>query len=617
MNCKQLLREVVPFSKLPDPVIHHICETSKSETFEKGSYIFQENQPFNGFLMVIAKGLVELKIEGSKEVILGYRGEGDLLGEDAFVTKNTYKYNALCVEETKILKIPSELLDQIGEKYPQFFSHIAELLSKRLEVFYRESQELSKTKYIPSFFKRRIGEIVRYRRPIFVAEDTSIRDVAKTMADKKVSAVLVRSSKGLTGIITEKDIVVKHVAEQKGKVARDIMSKQIVKKSPQDLCYEAALDMIKNRIRHIVVEDEDKIVSILNIMDLIEHETTTYINILTEISEAESIEEISYHEKQIVNLSEILLENNLSAAEICNIITQINDEATRKVIEIAIKEEGDPPCNFCFLVLGSHGRKEQTIRTDQDNAIIYADPEAAEYFKKLSKRVTNYLERVGFDRCPAQVMASNPQWRGTREQWSEKLHDLFVNPVPEKILRFSIIFDNRIIFGDKTLESEFYAIFKEGVQEHPGFIARLGKIASAKKPPIGLFGNFIVEKSGEHKNELDIKLRATLPIVECVRVLALIHDIRKPNTFERVEELKNKGVIPVSLAEEIRFAYDFILKLRLRNHIELVKQGKPPHNYINPKKLSGIERKILKECFATIYKLQKETYNQAGSFYVV
>ncbi len=617
MKCRELLRESLPFSRLPDAVLAHICETSRRESFEKGAYIFREKEKFKGVLMVVARGLVELNIERDKEIILGYRGEGDLLGEDAFVSGSPYRYNALCVEETDVLVLPAELLQQVGQKHPHFYSQIASLLSKRLEAFYRESQELSEAKYVPSFFKKRIGEVVRYRKPVFADENSPVKEVARLMERHKSSAVLVRGKNGLSGIITEHDIVAKHVAQGMGRTAGEIMSTSIVKKGPYDLCYEAAMEMIKNRIKHIVVEDNERIVGILNIMDLIEHETTTYINVLTEISEAESVEEIAYHEKQLTGLVETFLENNMEATEICNIITHINDEATRRAIELSIREVGEPPCNFCFLVLGSHGRKEQTIRTDQDNALIYTDEGAAPYFEALSEKITDALEKIGFSRCPAGVMASNREWRGSRGEWEKKLHTLFVNPIPEKILKFSIIFDNRIIYGDKTLESEFYEIFKEGTKEHPGFIARLGKIASDKKPPIGLFGNFIVEKSGEHKNELDIKLRATLPIVESVRVLALIHNIRKANTFERVEELKNKGAIPETLAEEVRFAYDFILKLRLKNHLELIKAGKSPHNYINPKRLSSIERKILKECFATIYKLQRETFSQAGSMYVV
>ena len=617
MSCRDILKQTLPFSKLPDAVLAHICETSRQRAYKKGEYIFQEQEDFKETLMIVAKGLVELNIKREREIILGYRGEGDLLGEDSFVSKKPYRYNALCVEDTEVICIPSELLEQIGSKYPAFYSYLASLLSKRLEIFYREAQGISESEHIPSFFRRKIGEVIRYRKPIFAEEHTPIKDIAKLMADEKTTAVLVGNNTSITGIITEHDIVAKYVAKGIGSTAKDIMSTAVIRKSPQDLCYEAAIEMIRNKIKHIVIEDEGKIVGILNILDLVEHETLTYISVLTEISEAKSIEEVSYHEKQVVDLAKTFLENNLSSMEICDIITHINDEATRKVIELCIEELGEPPCNFCFLVLGSHGRKEQTIRTDQDNAIIYTCPNEAEYFEKLGEKISNALEKVGFAKCPANVMASNPEWRGDKETWRQRLYNLFINPVPEKILKFSIIFDNRVIYGDESIEDEFYQIIKEGTKEHPGFIARLGKIASDKKPPIGLFGNFIVEKSGEHKNEIDIKLRATLPIVECVRVLALIHGIRKTNTFERINELKNKGALSSSLADEITFAYDFILRLRLRNHIELINHNKPPHNYINPKKLSSIERKLLKECFATIYKLQKETLNQAGGIYVV
>ena len=285
MRCLDLLRQTIPFSKLPEGVIKHVCEVSSRSSFSKGDYIFREQDEFKGCLMVVASGLVELNIKKDREIILGYRGEGDLLGEDAFVSKKPYRYNAVCIEDAQVLFVPADVLEQVGRKYPEVYSSIASLLSHRLEVFYRETQELPDSRHIPSFFKKRIGEVFRYRRPVFVKEDDSVKDVAVKMVENSATAVLVKGKRELAGIITEHDVVV-HVARGEGEKAGDIMSRNVIKKSPQDLCYEAAIEMIRNRIKHIVVEDEGKIVGILNILDLMEHETFTYINVLTEISEA-------------------------------------------------------------------------------------------------------------------------------------------------------------------------------------------------------------------------------------------------------------------------------------------------------------------------------------------
>ncbi len=619
MGCYEFLREVAPFSSLPETEILKICNFSKRESYRKGEYIFTAGDKNFEALIVIEKGLVELNVKkGERQVIIGYRGEGEFIGEDVYFSKKPYSYNAYCVEDTTVFVIPKELLDKISDSFPVIYAHIAKLLTKRLEMLSREAEEITEAKRAPAFFKRKISEALKKKEVVFVKPETHVEEIAKLMDDKDIEAVVVKDN-GVTGIISEKDIVRRFIARRLGETASHIMTPDPIRVGLQELCYKAAVNMVRNKIRHVLVEDNGRIVGMLEILDLLEDETLTFINLFEGISSSKDIETLSHQASKVEGLVEFLLDTGFSAEEICEIITELNDEIFRRTIKLTIDEIGEAPVKFSFLVFGSHGRKEQTLKTDQDNAIIYdgEGDKVESWMGVFSNKVVENLVKVGFPRCPGDMMVSNPYWRGNLLQWKERMYNLFLNPVPEKILKFSVFYDHRTIWGDLFFEDSLRKIIYEGIKDHPGFLARFAKIAAERKPPIGLFGRFIVEKSGEHKNELDVKGRGCLPITECIKVLSLLHRIDKTSTFERIRELKNKGALSEELAEEALFSYDFLLKLRIRNHIRLYKEGVELHNYINPEHLSSVERKLLKESFAVIYKLQREVLNRAEAVYVV
>lgn len=611
------LKKTYPFSEIREEDLMTLLENSEYKRLVKGEFVFTEGENFKGVLFIVASGLVELFVyKGEKKVLLGYRGEGEIFGEDSFFTGDSYRYNAVCIEPTELVLLNKAVFESIIEKYGEVGSYIAALLSKRLEAFYNE---LKKELELPlaSPFLKRVSDIFRYRKSVFVDRKTTVWDIARIMDNEKITSVLVGSEDSLCGIVTERDLVVRFLARREGDRAEDIMTHHVLKTTLGRYCYEVLVDMVKNNIRHIVVEDNGKVLGVLDITDFIEKDVLSYIDILTKVEEAKDVNELKRVSEGKITIIKSLVEAGVSVREICNIITYINDELVRKAVRFAIEKVGKE-LPFCFLVLGSHGRKEQTIKTDQDNALIYPDELTCELdtLRRIAEYSVSFLETIGFKRCPANVMATSPDWFGSKSEWIKRLEDLFSNPVPEKILKFSIIFDNRVIFGDDKMELEFYKTFVEGIRMHPGFIAHLGKEVELKKPPIGLFGNFIVEKSGEHKDSLDIKLRGIMPIFESVRLLALIHGVKKVNTFERLEELREKGAIDPSLSGEVMFAYEFLTRLRLLNHIKLIEEGKEPHDFINPKELTTIEKKLLKESFAVVYKIQREAYKQSGAAFI-
>ncbi|MGB9668562.1 MAG: putative nucleotidyltransferase substrate binding domain-containing protein [Thermosulfidibacteraceae bacterium] len=613
------LKKVFPFYELDDTSLIKISRSANFVEYKKETPIFIEYEEIKDFLFLIYLGLVEISVSrGERKILLGYRGEGEILGEDILFGRDKYSYSAVCVENTYVIAIPKDVILEIVSTDAIFLNHVAELIGRRVKVILRELDRRIKEEIVPPFLTKRIKDIFSYSKPVFVSINTPIRELAQKMDKYGVDFLLVEDKGKIVGIVTERDLVVKYLSRSVGEKTSDIMNSVLVCVDIDDYCYKALREMVTRGMRHVIVKDEGRIVGVMSIKDFVQKEALSYVNLLQGIVNSRSLKELKLLFNEKVKLVSLLLDSNLSSREICELVTHINDEIVKKVIEIVVDEFNYDIPNFCFLVLGSHGRREQTIVTDQDNAMIYetCTQEMEEIYAKVGEKIVEYLVRVGFEKCKAGVMASNPMWRMSRKKWIDVLYDLFKNPVPEKILRFSIIFDNRILYGDPSLEAEFYGIFREGLKTHPGFVAHMGKEIQLKKPPIGLFGNLIVEKSGEHKNEIDIKLRGLLPICEAVRLLSVIHEIRKVNTFDRIEELKNKGAIDSALADDVVFAYDFLLKLRMRKMLESINKGGKPDNFINPERLTTTEKNMLKESFAIVYRIQREAYKQSGAMFI-
>jgi len=262
------------------------------------------------------------------------------------------------------------------------------------------------------------------------------------------------------------------------------------------------------------------------------------------------------------------------------------------------------------VIMGSEGRHEQTLKTDQDNAIVYDDPSAGasgavhEYFLKLGDSVCTNLDRCGYRFCNANVMARNPMLCQPLAVWKRRFSDWIHTAEAEDLLYSSIFFDFRGGYGQGVLIDRLREHLMESLGGWSGFFRHLTQNALLHKPPLGFFRNFVVESKGEHRNKFDIK-QAMLPIVDYARVYALKHGVAETNTLERFHLLMQRGVISTKDCREIEQGYSFLMQLRLVRQVgAILDEGIPPDNYIDPKELSGIEQRLLKEIFIRIGNLQ-------------
>jgi PAS domain S-box-containing protein len=482
-----------------------------------------------------------------------------------------------------------------------------------------------------------------FNRPIkhFLHEEVSrcpmsmsIRKAAAIMTKHKYSAILVTDDEVSTdetsssepryiGMLTDRDIRRRVVAEGidiEGPVY-EVMSSPLISIPDSALVFEAMLLMQENAVRHLAVKDHSgRVVSLISDQQLIHLQRSSSSYIIKEIHEAEMVDDIVYTHKRLPRMAKSLIDSGANAKNMCRIFTAVSDAIVERLIGFAIEELGPPPVAFAFVALGSEGREEQTLVTDQDNAIIYEDVadqelsrQAATYFSKLGEKVCLWLDVCGYQLCKGDIMAKNPKWCQTLSGWKNHFKGWIEAAEPQDLLEVNIFFDFRCVYGKKDLTDQLHAHIRELLSQRPAFFQFIARNALLYKPPLGFFGNIVVDSSGEKPSTFDIK-ESIKPIVNYARLYTLKHNIPETNTLERLFNLYTRDVLTRSNYDEMVKVYDYLMQMRFKHQATALNENREPDNSINPKQLTDIEHTLLKNTFTQINNFQKRlSYDFIGT----
>jgi len=447
--------------------------------------------------------------------------------------------------------------------------------------------------------------------------NTTVDQLAKQMTARNVTAALVSSElSAIIGIVTDHDLRARVLAERIKLNApiHSVMSAPLTKISENALIYEALMRMEEKGVRHLAVEDQNgQIVSVIDNKSLIQFQRYGPIVLAREIARAETPADVAHCCERIYPLVKTLMDSSAKPRHVTNMLAATCDTATERLIQLAIEELGPPPAAFAFIGMGSQGRQEQTLLTDQDNGIIFfapapdADPtQAADYFLRLGTRVCEGLDRAGYPLCRGQVMASNPRWCRSLPDWISSFDEWVHKSEPQEIIDISVFFDFRTVYGDAELTHELRRTIHAALQDEPAFFHHFAQNALMFKPPFRLLGNIYLSGGAtEHAGEINLK-DAMMPMVSFARLYALRHQINQTHTLERIEALSERNLILPSSRDEIVAAYDFLMQLRLQNQLAAIQSGRTPQNIIHPNKLGYIQQELLKQAFAQIAAVQKK-----------
>ncbi len=457
---------------------------------------------------------------------------------------------------------------------------------------------------------------------VFCNINTTIIEAAKIITKYKYSACLVKTDEGeYVGIITDHDLRQRVVAENydMSKPVFSVMSAPLVSIQSNAFVFEAFVKMHECSTRHLAVRNnEGKILGIISSEELLQVERQSSAYLIREIENAKSLESVSGIKDKLPQLIKMLVDSGAKTKNITHIITNIFDKIVTKLIGFAIKKLGEPPVKFSFVALGSAGRKEQALISDQDNAIIFENVDEAEfdkvkeYFDKLADYVCKGLNDCGYVFCKGEAMAMNIKWTQSLNKWIEYFHNWIANSSQQDLIDISIFFDFRSVYGDSNIVEELRKKLSKLTENQAGFFQHLTKNCLLHKPPVSILGGLQLESKGDHAETFDIKL-ATMPISDFARIYALKHSLVDTNTLERLNSLWQKGILTKTSYDEIVLSYNFLMQLRFRHQATQITKNKDFDNFIYPKELTQIEIKTLKNTFSQIVGIQKRlSYDFSG-----
>jgi len=453
---------------------------------------------------------------------------------------------------------------------------------------------------------------------------STINQISKILRKTNSDSIIVnvQNSENI-GLITKEDIVLRAVAEDKSTnlSAFEIMTSPITAINENMSIGEVLKLMTNSNLTSVVTKNyTNNFTGIVYLKNLVNLHNNLINNILSQIKNSSTIDELKEIFNKTSHIVRPLIESEADIQIISNIISRISDSISKKLIEITIDEIGVPPVKFAFFVLGSEGRKEQTLATDQDNALLFEDVEddkfenVQNYFMLFGEKLCNYLDFVGFDFCKGNIMAKNPKWNKPITSWKKYFYKWITEPNAENLLDISIFFDFKFIYGDNELFTDFSDFVNEIATQNSIFFFHLAQNASLYKAPIGIRGNIITDTSGKHTDCFDIK-NSIIPVVMFSRIYSLKYKLNLSNTLERLNALQEMQIIDNNFYRDIIFNYRYLMGIRYKNQLNLILTKNKPDNYINFNNLLQIEQLILKKIFSqvSLYQ-QKLNLEFKGSF---
>lgn len=613
------LSRTLPFNRLEPQAIQRLASKCRIDFFPAGTTIFLQNVTVVDALHLIQKGGVKsyLKNDQGELTLKDVRGEGECFGSLSIIQGTRANLNVETVEDTFCFLIAKEdflaLLDEHAEIAQYFLRTMTAKLVRGAYAELRQHKMTPRTEGALHLFSSPVEDIAK--GSLFTAPSaTSVREVARIMTENMIGSLLLTGADGrIDGIITDKDLRSKVVAKglDFDTPAALIMAAPVKTISSQAMAFDALLKMMKERVHHLAIEKNGEIVKMITTHDIMVEQGTSPLYLFREIVAQRRIEGLYLLARKVPLVVRTLIEEGAKANNITRMITVLNDQILDRMLSMLIQETGEPPLPFCWLLMGSEGRREQTFKTDQDNALLYQaspDPDlmarAADYFRLFAEAAIKHLVLCGYPLCPGEIMAKNPKWRQSLTVWKQYFRAWFATPEPLEVLHSSIFFDFRSGFGEASLAADLRQTLTESARSEGFFLLHLARNCLQSKPPLSFFKNFIVEKDGEHKNTFDLKEKGIVFIVDFARLMALRHGIDEVNTLGRLRVLNETQSVSPGLCEEIIEAYEFLMQVRLVHQLRMLEDGQQPDNHINPQDLSDLERQTLKESFAVISRMQ-------------
>jgi len=583
------LRSTAPFHALPQALFDAAARRLEVSYHPAGTHLARVGGEPLRHLYVIRKGSVRLERDGQTVQMLE---EGETFGYTSLITGEA-TMEVEVEEDLVAYRLPGqEFRRLLGDA--QFARHFAVGLSERL----KSSLEHSPVATFQANLSLEVRQLLR-RPAAWVGPEATVGEAATLMREERISSVLVRTDP--PGILTDRDFRNRVLAAGLGPdtPVTQIFTRPLRTVEAATPIYAAWQTLLDEGVHHLPVTRGGEIAGVLTSTDLLRCNAQGPMAVLKSVERLPSRDALPGYATRVVEMASALLAGRLDASVIAGFVARLNDVLLSRILHWAEKDLGAPPAPYAWIVFGSEGRMEQTLLTDQDNALIYAEEGAAQrdWFQAFAERVNADLEAAGFPACSGGYMGKN--WHGPLSEWVERFTGWMEVPNPQALLVASIFFDFRRVGGGLDLEPLEEVVSRAA--QKPLFLRFLAKAALEFHPRASL----LLRLEGG-ASEVDLKLHGISPIVFLARCYGLEVGSRARSTLDRLDAAAKAGLMDEDLHASVSEAYRFLVGLRLRLQLRQLSEGRPSSSKVALSDLSAVERGRLKDAFRAIKGWQEK-----------
>ncbi|MDP5239811.1 putative nucleotidyltransferase substrate binding domain-containing protein [Uliginosibacterium sp. 31-16] len=580
-----------PFDCLDPAERQRLAERVDVAYFPKNACLHEANSPVDT-LYVVIKGMVSEHNEGET---LAYYGPQDSFDSRAMLGGRA-QHRLLAVEDTLVFCLPRELVLDLTQRNPVFGAFFYQDVAARFAVLANRPLQGQ----LQAMLMSRV-ESAYLSRALWLNAEDSVLDAARLMKKHHATCVLVHTQNG-DGIFTRselRDFVISEASAASTAVG-PLARTPLITIAADAYLYHAQLLMAQHTIQRVVVTRDAEVIGILEQVELLSFLSNQSHIVLAQIERAESIVELMAANRSMDELIKLLHGNGVKVTLIADLLCELRRHLLGRAFTLLAPAEMLE--HVCLLVLGSEGRGEQILKTDQDNALLIEDGYMHPELQAICERFSQTLLSFGYPPCPGGIMLNQPDWCCELSAMRSRLLGWVRSANAENVMRLAIWADARPVAGKAAL---LESVQLQSLPELDGaFLSRFALPVMQFDVPLSLFSRLVLD-AGAQRDRLDIKKGGIFPLVHGIRSMAVKAGIRTSNTYRRVDELLARQLLPAELAQDLRETLVFLHGLRLQHGLNTLAQGRVPDNLIDPAALSTLERDLLKDALGVVKRFRQ------------
>lgn len=605
---RDFLARHAPFDVLPAEVLAAIPRQCTLRYARRGTVVLDVGQQGAG-LYVVRSGAVDVVDEGG--TLIERIDVGSAFGMSSLLEHRPTRFRCVATEDSLLVVLPTPLFESLAREHTAFVTFYTATHRDRLAKAIANLQRAASGTTVLSTV---VGELVR-REPVTTDAGATVADAAAAMSRAGVSSLLVVDDAGLCGILTDRDLRnrVLAVGLDPARPVREVMTTPALTVGSDAMAFEALLEMVSRGIHHLpVVGGRGELLGMITTTDLVRLGNSDPVVLAADIGRQRTLAGVVELAGRIPSVVAELVDRDVSAADIGRVTTALRDAVRRRVVALVEEESGPPPTAYSWVVLGSAAREEEALAADQDHALVLEEDGHDAWFAGFAARVTETLEQCGLPRCPGDVMATNPHWRLTVDQWRTTFAEWAREPGSDAVLGVAIFYDMRHLTGEVRLTEAVRRSSTSSMSTR--LLGHLTAEALRTRPPLGFFRGLVLEKEGEHQETLDLK-RGIAAVVQLARVHALRAGSSTVSTRGRLEAAVAAGILDTETAADLRDALELMTYRRFHHQVQQLRNGQRPDNRIAPDALTDRQRRHLRDAFAIVRAAQQQTEHRLGPGY--